>query len=166
MKIEKHTVPSVTYTLVVDGEVVDKAENDKPLAFIQGIGMMVPGFEKNLEGLSSGDNYKFTLQPEEAYGPYDEDAVVDLPISVFTVDGEVRKDMLNIGQVVPMQDQNGNPLNGTVLEVSDSAVKMDFNHMLAGKELNFTGEILNVRAATKEELDHGHVHGPGGHHHH
>jgi FKBP-type peptidyl-prolyl cis-trans isomerase SlyD len=166
MKIEKHTVPSVTYTLVVDGEVVDMAEKDQPLSFIQGIGMMVPGFEKNLEGLSTGDNYKFTLQPDEAYGPYDDDAVVDLPISVFTVDGEVKTDMLNIGQVVPMQDQNGNPLNGTVLEVTEQAVKMDFNHMLAGKELNFTGEILEVRAATKDELDHGHIHGPGGHHHH
>ena len=166
MKIEKHTVPSVTYTLVVDGEVVDKAEKDQPLSFIQGIGMMVPGFEKNLEGLSSGDNYKFTLQPDEAYGPYDDDSVVDLPISVFTVDGKVKADMLNIGQVVPMQDQNGNPLNGTVLEVTEKAVKMDFNHMLAGKELSFTGEILKVRAATKDELDHGHIHGPGGHHHH
>lgn len=165
MKIEKHTVPSVTYTLVVDGEVVDKAEKEKPLSFIQGIGMMVPGFEKNLEGLGSGDNYKFTLQPDEAYGPYDDDAVVDLPISVFTVDGEVKTDMLNVGQVVPMQDQNGNPLNGTVVEVTDQAVKMDFNHMLAGKELSFTGEILEVRAATKDELDHGHIHGPGGHHH-
>ena len=165
MKIAKNTVPSVTYTLVVDGEVVDMAEKEKPLSFIQGIGMMVPGFEKNLEGLTAGEKYKFTLQPEEAYGLYDEGAVVDLPISTFTVDGEVRKDMLNIGQVVPMQDQNGNPLNGTVMEVTNEQVKMDFNHMLAGKELNFTGEILEVREATQAELDHGHVHGPGGHHH-
>jgi len=165
MKIEKNTVPSVTYTLVVDGEVVDMAEKEKPLSFIQGIGMMVPGFEKNLEGMSAGEEYKFTLQPEEAYGPYDENAVVDLPISTFTVDGEVKKDLLNIGQVVPMQDQNGNPLNGTVMEVSDEKVKMDFNHMLAGKELNFTGEIIDVREATQAELDHGHVHGPGGHEH-
>ena len=90
---------------------------------------------------------------------------MDLPISTFTVDGEVRKDMLNIGQVVPMQDQNGNPLNGTVMEVADDKVKMDFNHMLAGKELNFTGEILEVREATQAELDHGHVHGPDGHEH-
>ncbi len=165
MKITKHTVPSVTYTLKVEGEIVDAAEKDKPLSFIQGIGMMVPGFEKNLEGLASGDNYKFTLQPEEAYGPYDNDAVVDLPISVFTVDGEVKHEMLNVGQVVPMQDQNGNPLSGTILEVSESAVKMDFNHMLAGKELNFTGEILDVRDATQDELEHGHIHGPGGHQH-
>jgi FKBP-type peptidyl-prolyl cis-trans isomerase SlyD len=166
MKIAKNTVPSVTYTLVVDGEVVDMAENDKPLAFIHGIGMMVPGFEKNLEGLTAGSKYEFKLSPEEAYGEYNEDAVVDLPIATFMVDGKIKKDMLNIGQVVPMQDQNGNPMNGTILEVTDKIVKMDFNHMLAGKELNFTGEILEVRPATKEELDHGHIHGPGGHHHH
>jgi len=165
MKITKHTVPSVTYTLVVDGEVVDMAEKDKPLSFIHGVGMMVPGFESNLEGLSAGTKYEFTLSPDEAYGPYNEEAVVDLPVSTFMVDGKVNKDLLNIGQVVPMQDQNGNPLNGTVLEVSDEAVKMDFNHMLAGKELNFTGEILEVREATPAEIEHGHVHGPGDHHH-
>lgn len=165
MKIEKHTVPSVTYTLVVDGEVVDMAEKEKPLSFIQGIGMMVPGFEKNLQGMSSGEEYEFTLQPEEAYGAYNEEAVVDLPIKTFEVDGEIKRDLLNVGQVVPMQDQNGNPLQGTVMEVNDEQVKMDFNHMLAGKELNFKGEILEVREATQAEIEHGHVHGPDDHQH-
>lgn len=165
MKIAKHTVPSVTYTLVVDGEVVDKAEKDQPLSFIQGIGMMVPGFESNLEGLTAGTKYEFSLTPEEAYGAYNEEAVVDLPMSTFEVDGKVKEGLLNVGQVVPMQDQNGNPLQGTVIEIAEDKVKMDFNHMLAGKELNFTGEILEVREATQAELDHGHVHGPGGHQH-
>ena len=165
MKIVKHTVPSVTYTLVVDGEVVDMAEKDKPLSFIHGIGMMVPGFESNLEGLTSGTKYDFKLTPEDAYGAYNEEAVVDLPISTFMVDGKVNEKMLNVGQVVPMQDQNGSPLNGTIMEINKEAVKMDFNHMLAGKELNFTGEIIDVREATKEEIEHGHIHGPGGHQH-
>lgn len=165
MKIAKHTVPSVTYTLVVNGEVVDMAEKEKPLSFIHGIGMMVSGFERNLEGLTAGAKYEFMLSPEDAYGPYSAEAVVDLPVSTFMVDGKVNKDMLNIGQIVPMKDQNGNPLNGTVLEVSEEAVKIDFNHMLAGKELNFTGEILEVRQATREEIEHGHIHGPGGHEH-
>jgi len=165
MKITKHTVTSVTYTLVVDDEVVDMAEKEKPLSFIQGIGMMVAGFETNLEGLTAGTSYEFKLNPDEAYGQYDKEAVVDLPISKFKVDGKINDDMLNVGQVVPMQDQNGNPLHGTVLEVSDEKVKMDFNHMLAGKELNFSGEILEVRTATQAELDHGHVHGPDEHEH-
>lgn len=165
MKIEKHTVPSVTYTLIVDGEVVDMAEKDKPLSFIHGIGMMVPGFESNLEGLTANSKYEFKLAPEEAYGGYEEEAVVDLPLSTFMVDGKVNEDMLNVGQIVPMKDQNGNPLNGTVIELTEETVKMDFNHMLAGKELNFSGEILEVRQATQEEIDHGHIHGPGGHQH-
>ncbi len=165
MKIEKHTVPSVSYTLLVDGEVVDLAEKDKPLSFIQGIGMMVPGFESNLEGMSAGAEYAFELTPEEAYGPYNNEAVVELPISMFKVDGKVNEKMLSVGQIVPMQDPKGKPLNGTVLEISDDKVKMDFNHMLAGKVLNFSGEILEVRSATKEEVDHGHIHGPGGHQH-
>ena len=165
MKIAKHTVASVTYTLVVDGEVVDMAEKEKPLSFIHGIGMMVPGFETNLEGLTADSKYEFKLSPEEAYGPYDKEAVVDLPVSTFMVDGKVNEDLLSVGQVVPMQDQNGNPLSGTVIEVSDAAVKMDFNHMLAGKGLNFSGEVLEVRQATQPELDHGHVHGPGEHQH-
>lgn len=165
MKIAKHTVPSVTYTLVVDGEVVDMAKEDQPLSFIHGIGMMVPGFESNLEGLTAGSKYEFSLQPEEAYGAYNDEAVVDLPMSTFEVDGKVKEGLLNVGQVVPMQDQNGNPLQGIVIEIGDDKVKMDFNHMLAGKELNFSGEVLEVREATQSELDHGHVHGPGGHQH-
>ncbi len=165
MNIEKNTVPSVTYTLVVEGEVVDKAEKENPLSFIYGIGAMIPGFEKNLEGLSAGEKYEFSLQPDEAYGEYDLAAIVDLPITTFEVDGQVQWDMLKVGQMVPMQDQNGNPLNGKILEVSDEKIKMDFNHVLAGKTLNFTGEVLDVRQATEDELAHGHVHGPGGHQH-
>ncbi len=165
MKIAKHTVPSVSYTLTVEGEVVDKAEKDQPLSFIHGIGMMVPGFETNLEGLTAGTAYDFKLSAEEAYGEYNEEALVDLPISTFMVDGKVNDSMLNIGQVIPMQDQNGNPLQGTVMEVNEESVKMDFNHMLAGKELNFTGEVIDVREATQEEIEHGHIHGPGGHQH-
>ena len=165
MKISKHTVPSVSYTLKVDGEVVDMADKKNPLSFIHGIGMMVPGFESNLEGLTADSKYEFKLSPEEAYGPYSEEAVVDLPVSTFMVDGKVNQELLEIGKVVPMQDQNGNPLNGTVLEVSEESVKMDFNHMLAGKELHFSGEVLNVREATRAELDHGHVHDSDSHAH-
>ena len=165
MKIEKHTVQSVTYTLIVDGEVVDMAEKEKPMSFIQGIGMMVPGFESNSEGLTADSSYDFKLSPEEAYGHYEEEAVVDLPISTFMVDGKVNEDLLSVGQVVPMQDQDGSPLNGTVIELSEEMVKVDFNHMLAGKELNFSGDILEVRKATQAEIDHGHVHEPEGHEH-
>ncbi len=163
MKIAKNTVPSVSYVLTVDGEVVDEAKKETPLSFIFGVGGMIPGFEKNLDGLETGDTYDFTLSPEEAYGDYNQSAVVDLPINTFSVDGKVQEELLVIGKVIPMQDQNGNPLNGTVIEIGEESVKMDFNHILAGKNLHFAGEVVDVRVASPEELEHGHVHGPEGH---
>ncbi len=163
MKIAKNTVPSVSYVLTVDGEVVDEAKKETPLSFIFGVGGMIPGFEKNLDGLETGDAYEFTLSPDEAYGEYNQNAVVDLPINTFSVDGKIQEDLLVVGKVIPMQDQNGNPLNGTIVQVGDDSIKMDFNHMLAGKSLHFVGEVIEVRAASPEELEHGHVHGPDGH---
>ena len=163
MKIAKNTVPSVSYVLTVDGEVVDEAKNEAPLSFIFGVGGMIPGFEKNLDGLETGDSYEFTLSPDEAYGEYNQNAVVDLPLSTFSVDGKIQEELLVVGKVIPMQDQNGNPLNGTVVGVGKETVKMDFNHMLAGKSLHFEGKVIDVREASPEELEHGHVHGPEGH---
>jgi FKBP-type peptidyl-prolyl cis-trans isomerase SlyD len=90
--------------------------------------------------------------------------VVDLPLNIFE-GPDVPADILSVGATLPMQDQDGNPMDGRVLEIGAETVKMDFNHPLAGEELHFKGEILEVREATAEELDHGHVHGPGGHHH-
>jgi FKBP-type peptidyl-prolyl cis-trans isomerase SlyD len=165
MKIKKHTVPTVTYTLKVENQVVDTATVEEPLVFIFGVGSMIPGFESQLEGKEPGNEYAFSLQPQEAYGEYNPDAVVDLPLETFKVDGQIKEGMLTLGNVIPMQDQNGNPLRGKVKNVKEEQVTMDFNHELAGKELHFTGKIIEVREASSEEIDHGHVHGPGGHQH-
>lgn len=165
MKIEKHTVASVTYTLRVDGQLVEETGTDNPLTFLAGVGMMIPGYENQLMGKKEGDAYDITVNPEEGYGEVDPKAIVDLNKDIFKVEGEIREDLLQEGKTVPMQDQNGNPLEGTIKSISDETVTMDFNHRLAGKTLHFTGEILNVRKATDEEISHGHVHGPGGHHH-
>ena len=165
MEIAKHTVATVTYTLRVDGELIEETGTEKPLTFLAGVGMMIPGFEGQLMGKKQGDNYDITVSPVEGYGEIDENAVVDLSLDIFKVDGQVKSEMLQIGKTVPMQDQNGNPLQGTIVSVDDQNVTMDFNHQLAGKTLHFIGEIMDVREATKEEIDHGHAHGPGGHHH-
>ncbi len=166
MKITTNTVPSVSYTLKVDGQVLDQASKEQPLLFIHGVGMMIPGFEKELEGKQAGDTFDMVISPEEGYGERDPQAVVDLPLDVFKDEqGVVNTEMLVEGNVLPMQHQDGTQLQGRILEVGDQAVKMDFNHMLAGQELHFTGEVIEVREATAEELDHGHVHGPGGHQH-
>ncbi len=165
MKIDKHTVPSLTYKLVVDGELVEETDSNNPLVFLAGVGTMIPGFERQLMGLQAGDSYSFDIEPVEGYGELNPEAVVEIPKDVFKVEGEVQNDILVVGNKVPMQDNQGRPLQGTVVEVADETVKMDFNHELAGKKLNFTGEVIEVRVASEEELEHGHVHGPGGHQH-
>ena len=165
MKITKHTVPSVTYSLNVDGEVIDRADISSPLTFLVGTGSMIPGFESQLEGLSKGDNYNFSVMPEEGYGKVNLEAIVDVPKKIFIVEGELKKDLLIVGNTVPMQDKEGNPLEGIVMEIGEETVKMDFNHQLAGKVLNFSGEVVDVREATREEIEHGHVHDAGGDHH-
>jgi len=165
MKIAKNTVASLTYSLEVEGELVEKTDRNNPLVFLVGVGSMIPGFERQLMGKESGESYKFTIEPDEGYGQVDPNAIIDLSKDIFTIDGELQEDLLQVGKVIPMQDQNGNPLQGVVVEVGADTVKMDFNHRLAGKTLEFSGEILDVRQATPDELSHGHAHGPGGHHH-
>lgn len=165
MKISKHAVPSVAYTLTVENEIIDQADASQPLTFLFGVGQMIPGFEKNIEGLAQGDKFEFTIEPAEGYGETAQEAIVTLPKSVFMVDGKIADDILFEGNILPMQDQNGNPLEGVIIEISENEVVMDFNHQLAGKTLTFTGEIVEVRAADASEIEHGHVHGPNGHHH-
>lgn len=165
MKIGKHAVASVQYKLTVDGEVMDQSEEGQPLVFLSGVGAMIPGFEQGLEGLAKGDSYEISIEPKDGYGDYNPEAVVELPQDTFKVEGELQKDILFVGNIIPMQDQNGNPMEGEVTEILDDSVKLDFNHKLSGKTLNFVGSIEAVREATKEELEHGHVHGPGGHQH-
>lgn len=165
MKIDKHTVASVTYSLEVDGELIEKTEKDQPLTFLVGVGMMIPGFENQLIGKEPGDAYDINVEPAEGYGEKDTEAIVDLPKDAFQIDGKIQEDMLKEGNVIPLQDQEGNPFQGVIMEVGADTVKVDLNHRLAGKKLHFTGEVLEVREATEEEISHGHVHGPGGHHH-
>lgn len=165
MQVAKNRVVTLTYTLTIEnGEVVDTATEDAPFVFIHGIGQTLPHFDNNLNELKAGDAFEFLISAENAYGLSNDEYIVQIPRSVFA-GPEVPADILQVGNVVPMQDQNGHPMNGVILSISDETVEMDFNHPLADKDLNFSGNIISVREATQEELDHGHVHGPGGHHH-
>jgi FKBP-type peptidyl-prolyl cis-trans isomerase SlyD len=168
MVIEKNKAVFVHYTLTegtADGQLVETTENREPLAFIYGIGMMIPDFEKNLTGLKSGDQFAFGIEAANAYGAYDEGALVEVPKSIFEIEGKVEEGLLEVGNVLPLQDNEGNHMQGMVAAVSDSTVKIDFNHPMAGVDLFFTGHVSNVRDAEQAELDHGHIHGDGGHHH-
>jgi len=167
MEIGSKKVVTITYQLKEsnsDGELVQEVLEKEPFVFLFGQQQVLPGFESNLEGKTAGENFEFGIKSEDSYGPIEKEAIVDLPINIFMVDGKLA-DMVTPGSFVPMNDQEGNPMQGLVLEVGKETVKMDFNHPMAGLDLFFTGQILDVREATPEELDHGHVHGEGGHHH-
>ena len=162
MKIQPNSVVALTYDLYTkeNGEevFVEKADEQNPLVFLYAVGMMLPKFEENLEGLAAGDAYDFHLVAEDAYGVKDENAVAELPIDMF---GEMGKP--EIGSVLPLQDNEGNQFRAKVKDVSDSAVTVDLNHPMAGQDLHFVGKIISVREATDEELAHGHAHGADGH---
>lgn len=162
MKIQSNSVVSLTYDLYTkenDEEVfVEKADEQNPLVFLYGVGMMLPKFEENLQEMSAGDTYDFQLVAEDAYGTTDDTAIAELPLDMF---GEVEKP--EIGTILPLQDNEGNQFRAKVKDISDSAVTVDLNHPMAGQDLHFIGKILSVREATSEELSHGHAHGADGH---
>lgn len=163
MIIAKNTVVGVHYQLDVDGQKID-ASGEQPLVYLHGHGMMIPGFEKQLAGLKAGDKYNFQVSPAEGYGEFNQNAIVELDKQIFLVDGSMSTEVFE-GAQLQLTNQDGQPMVGIVQKIGDDKVTMDFNHQLAGKELNFSGTIDSLREATEEEISHGHVHGPGGHNH-
>lgn len=156
MKIQKNAFVSLTYELRTDGTaegpLVEKVDSTRPLKFVYGSGLMLPIFEERINNLSEGEKFEFTLAPNEAYGEYNDNAVVDVPKDVFVVDGQLRDDLLKIGNHVPMMGEGGQRLDGRIIDITDANVKMDFNHPLAGETLYFVGQIIEVREATDDEL--------------
>lgn len=166
MEIIKNKVVEITYQLRLDGfdgELIEEVKKNKPFVFLFGSGMMLDSFEGQLKGLKKGDAFHFTLGYNEAYGEVIPENVVSLPKKIFEIDGKFNEEMIYVGAIVPMKDEEGNEYDGLIAEIQKTKVKVDFNHPLAGEDLYFDGKILNVRAATKEEISHGHVHGHGGH---
>ena len=158
MKITQNAVVEFSYDLEVDGQIVDRTTNEKPLDYIHGTGSLLPKLEAHIEGMEPGDKFDVTLSPADGYGEVDPSRIIDLPKSAFEVNGEVREDLLVPGNTIPMMNSMGGALPGVVIEVTEDSVKMDLNHQMAGKTLHFTGEILTVREATEKELTEG-LHG-------
>lgn len=156
MKINEKKFVALSYTLVVDGNVADMATAENPLGFVFGAGFLLPEFEKNIEGLKVGDKFEFSLTPENGYGVSNPQMVVELPRKSFEINGEVEEGLLTVGNEIPMMTAEGMRLLGRVTEVSGENVKMDFNHPLADKTLNFTGEVVEVRESTDEDYPHAH----------
>jgi FKBP-type peptidyl-prolyl cis-trans isomerase SlyD len=169
MTVGENKVVSMTYTLREEsatGEMIQKVTEDRPFVYLFGIGGLLPSFKANLEGLNAGDDFSFVLKNDQAYGLPSDENIIRLDRKVFEIEGVFDEDVIKVGEVIPMEDEEGYPLTGKILEVDDQNVLVDFNHPLAGLNLYFEGKILDVRDATNEELAHGHVHGPHDHHHH
>ncbi len=157
MKISKDKVAAIHYTLKDNtGKLLDSSEGKEPLYYLHGAGNLILGMEEGLEGKVKGDKVILKVSPEKGYGVKDDNLTQKVPHSAFG-DQKVEKGMqfqTNQGGVV------------TVTEVGLDSITVDANHPLAGVELHFDVEIVDVREASKDELSHGHVHGPDGHHHH
>lgn len=155
MAITKNKMVSLSYELKIDGEngkLIEKTTSEEPMKFIFGTQRIFPVFESKLKGLEEGSDFKVSIKSEEAYGPVDEKAIVDLPKNIFELEGKFDSEKIKVGNVIPMVTENGQQLQGLVLDVSDETVKMNFNHPLAGKDLYFSGKVIEVRDATEKEI--------------
>ncbi len=155
------SVVTIHYKLTLEnGQVIDSSEGQEPLAYLHGANGLVPGLENALGGKAAGEKLAVSVSPAEGYGERDPEGIQDVPREAFPDDAE-----LAAGVQFQATDQDDNPIMGTIEAVDDKTVKVDFNHPLAGKTLNFDVEIVSIRAASPEEVEHGHAYGAGGHDH-
>jgi FKBP-type peptidyl-prolyl cis-trans isomerase SlyD len=159
MSLTKNQVASVAYTLTnAEGQVIDQADKENPMAFIHGVGGMILGFEKALEGKNVGDSFSLVVEPADAYGERNDTLTQDLERSMFA---GIPDDQLVVGAQFQSQTDAGIEVV-TIAAIEGDTVKIDANHPLAGETLHFDVEMLDIRDATEEELAHGHVHAAGG----
>ncbi len=145
MKISEGKLVTIEYDLFVegfDGELVESVKIEEPAEFVVGDGEMLETFEEKLLGMQAGDTFKFVLKKEEAYGEEDDEAVAEFPKSVFTEDGG---ELPNIGDYVPMEDDEGLVFDGVAVDITDDFVIIDFNHPLVGEDLYFSGKVIEVK---------------------
>lgn len=158
MKIEKNRVVEIDYTLKDDeGEILDSSAGRQPLGYIQGIGALIPGLERELDGKEAGDHLEVDIAPKDGYGEYVEDRVLQVSKDGYQGDAE-----LEVGMQIQVELQEGTA-TAMITEIQDETVTLDLNHPLAGMTLHFDVDVRRVREATPEELSHGHVHGEEGH---
>ena len=150
--VADQVVVSMGYSLWVEGELVDSTEEGESLQFIQGYGSIIAGLEAAIEGMELGETREIRVPAEDAYGEYDPEQVVPIPISEFPDEFD-----LEPGLELEMEDKDGDTVYARIVSVGRSRVKMDFNHPLAGKDLDFEIRILELRAASEEELEQGYV---------
>jgi len=153
LTIQDDIVVTLDYTLMVDGEIIEQSENSGAIQFIQGRGEIVPGLENALYGMRVGESKQLSVPPEEAYGEEDGEAYAEIPRREFPPDFP-----LEVGAELQLRDQDGDVLEAYIQEVGDDFVLLNFNHRLAGKTLDFSVSVTDLRPASLEEIVHGHVH--------
>ena len=168
MKVENQKVVTLEYDLYVDGEngqeeMMEKATAEAPLVYCHGEGMMLPAFERAMEGLAEDEAFDFRIPCEEAYGEYDTDGVLQLDKKMFyNGDGEFDSERVYVGAIVPMNTADGQVINAQIAEITKEHVTIDLNHPLAGENLHFVGKVLHIRQVTEGELKALHHRGCGG----
>lgn len=161
MQITKNSVVTLNYTLKDDqGETLDESQ-DNSFLYLHGAGGIIPGLESQLEGKSAGESFSAHIEPADAYGERDESMVQVVPRDMFDKEHPVEE-----GLQFHAQTPEGGMITVTVAKIDGDDITIDGNHPLAGIALNFDINIVEIREATQEEIDHGHAHGPDGHHHH
>lgn len=151
--VADNLVVSLLYELSVDGEMVDIAEADDPLEYIQGSGSIIPGLESALYGMAIGESKRVKVSAKDGYGDRDPEANMTVPRKEFP-----KEIPLELGTVLQVEDEEGEILDATIIAISKEKIELDLNHPLAGKDLSFKVTIHDLRPATAEELEHGHVH--------
>lgn len=157
MEIRENRIGILTYTIQVnnqEGEVLEEATIDQPRTMLFGTGRLLKSFDEKLLGLRSGDRFEFVLSPDECFGAYQEELVMDLPKTAFMINGQLKPEALEIGRTVPMVDSDGNPFDGKVISVHTDTVRMDFNHPLAGKHLFTRALYCMSEKLPKKSLTH------------
>jgi FKBP-type peptidyl-prolyl cis-trans isomerase SlyD len=152
MKIEQNKVVSLSYELKSDGEVIEVVTGSEPMKFLFGSGYLLPKFEENIANMTAGDKFDFVMAPADAYGEINEEAILELPKSVFEINGQFDDENVVVGENLPMRDEDGNRLYGTVEKIEKDTVTMNFNHPMAGCTLHFSGKIESVRDALPEDF--------------
>ena len=147
-KIGKDTVVTLEYKLEVEGKEIDSG----PIQFLQGHGNIIPGLERQIEGMAIGEEKEITVNPEEAYGKYDPELEIEVPSSSFPEDFSIE-----LGRPMRMQDDKGHIFTGIAVAITDDVVKMNLNHPLAGKDLLFKTEVKDIRQATEKEIERGQI---------
>ena len=151
--VQDNLVVTLDYKLIVEDEMMESTEDGEPILFIQGIGQIIPGLENALYGMEVGDQKTVVIQPEDAYGEYDPESLQEAKKEEFS-----EEIPLDVGTFLDLEDDEGDILSAQIIAAEEDTVTLDFNHPLAGKTLTFEITLTDLRPASEEELDHGHVH--------